>query len=378
MCELICRIDPARFDLHVACLGREGSLYDRVAAAAPVTEFPIRGLITAGAARQAARFAAWCRTRNIAVMHACDFYANVFALAPAAVAGIAVRIGSRRDVSIPERTAAQARVQRLAYRCAHRVVTNSGAAAARLVEEGVASERITLIANGIDMSQYAGAPDVSARTITTVAHLRPGKGIDVLLDAAALLCREVPDVLFRIAGDGGLRASLEARRARLGLEARVQFLGHVADVPTLLGRGGIFAFPSLMEASPNAVIEAMSAGLPVVATNVGGIPEVVEHDRNGLLVPAGDPAALASALRNLLGDAPRCRRLGAAARATIGERFSHERMVDAFHTLYLSELGRRRPEAVTGGAAVGKTSPPAAHGDRVPVRVEPFESKMLQ
>ena len=134
-----------------------------------------------------------------------------------------------------------------------------------------------------------------------------------------------------------------------------------------------------MEASPNAVIEAMAAGLAVVASDAGGIPEVVESNRNGLLVSPGDPAALATALGALVGDLEPCVRLGAAARATIRARFSFERMVDAFQSVYVDELCRRRPRSIpAGAAAMRRRSAAPPHGDRVPHLADSLESKALQ
>lgn len=384
MTELICRLDPQKFDVHVACLSRRGSLHDRVVAAATsVTEFPIRGLASAGTAVQAVRFAQWCRAHSLRVVQTCDFYSNVFALPAAAAIRVPLRIASRRDVSIPERTAGQRQLQRFAYRCAHRIVTNAGASADRLVQEGVPAHRIEQISNGIDVSRHAASVAMDGRSVTTVAHLRPGKGIDVLLKAAAITLGRHPEVTFRIAGDGSERPSLEALCARLGISSRVQFLGHTPDVPALLRTSSVFAFPSLMEASPNAVIEAMASGLAVAASDAGGIPEVVAHEQNGLLVPPGDPDALSDALVRLLTDAALSQRLGTAARATIATRFSFERMVDAFERLYIDQMKRRAPERLperlrsiaTSGAG---RSADATHRDGIPHPLEQFESKTLQ
>ena len=385
MSELICRLDPSRFEVNVACLSRRGALHDRVAAsAASLTEYPISTLKSVRTAAQALKFARWCRAAGIALVHTCDFYSNVFALPAAAVARIPVRIGSRRDVSIPERTPGQHQLQRFAYRCAHRVVTNAGASATRLIQEGVPAPRIEQISNGIDLSRHAAVPMMDGRSVTTVAHLRPGKGIDVLLNAAAVLLARLPDVTFRIAGDGTERPSLQALCTSLGISGRVQFLGHTPDVPALLRNSSVFAFPSLMEASPNAVIEAMASGLAVAASNAGGIPEVVEHERNGLLVAPGDARALADALVRLLTDRPLSQRLGAAARETIASRFSFERMVDAFECLYLDELRHRAPARLphrllsASDTARTNRSADAAHRDGIPHSLEQFESKTLQ
>jgi hypothetical protein len=136
MTELISRLDRQRFALHVACFRRQGLWLPKVERAAlEVAEFPLRGFASPGTPRQLIRFAQWCRARRLAVVHTCDFYANVFGLTGAALARVPVRIGSRRDLVLPGRTEAQHRVQRLAYRTAHHVVANSRAAAAQVARE---------------------------------------------------------------------------------------------------------------------------------------------------------------------------------------------------------------------------------------------------
>jgi glycosyltransferase involved in cell wall biosynthesis len=119
----------------------------------------------------------------------------------------------------------------------------------------------------------------------------------------------------------------------------VQFLGHVENVPDVLGSAQAFVLPSLSEAFPNAAIEAMAAGLPVVASAVGGLLDLVDHGRTGLLVPPADPGALAGAIASLVDDPARAARLGAAAREDVAQRFSFDRMVRTFENLYLTHLG---------------------------------------
>jgi glycosyltransferase involved in cell wall biosynthesis len=357
MTQLISRLDQELFTIHVACLGAEGALRDRVESAGlSITEFPIHSLKSASTARQMLRFARWCRARGVQIVQTCDFYANVFGLPAAALARVPVRIGSRRDVFMPERTPAQQRLQRLAYRFAHRVVANSSAAVDRLIEEGVAVGKIAHIANGLDLDRY----DTSARAarprrvIATVANLRPGKGHEVLLKAAASIVRRIPDVTFLIVGDGPRREELERLAATLRVSAQVQFAGYRTDVPEILRQADVFAFPSFMEASPNAVIEAMAAGLPTVATRVGGIPEVIEHDRSGLLVAPGDDRALAAALVRVIERPALASQLGEAAREAVGTRFSFDRMVGEFQQLYFDELAARvAPEVLTWAASSG-------------------------
>lgn len=356
MIELICRLDRQSFDVRVACLADRGPLRARLeGAAASITEFPIRALKSFATWRQMLRFARWCRQHGVQVVHACDFYANVFALPAAAIARVPVRIGSRRDVFMPERTPGQQRLQRLAYQLAHRVVANSAAAAQRLIEEGVPDWKVANIANGLAGDRFATAVERSRRrVITTVANLRPGKGHEILLKAAARVIRRVPDAQFQIVGDGPRRQVLERQAASLHISAQVQFLGHRDDVPRLLQESDIFAFPSFMEASPNAVLEAMSAGLPIVATRVGGIPEVIEHERSGLLVPPGDDRALAAGILRFIERPAIACAFGEAARQAVDGRFSFDRMVGEFQGLYLDELAARvAPEALTWAASSG-------------------------
>ncbi len=343
MTELIRRLDPHRFRVHVGCFRRTGAWLPRVEAVAEeVAQFPLRSFASPGTLAALWNFATWLRERDIAVVQACDLYANVFALPGAALARVPVRIGARRELAPPDKTRAHLTAQRLAYRTAHRVVANSSAGADRLRQEGVPADRTLLIPNGVDLSQFPIAgPRSRRRIVATVANLRPEKGHDVLLRAAALVRHRVPDARFRIIGDGPMRAPLQALAASLGVDEIVQFLGHREDVAALLATSDLYAFPSRTEAFPNGLIEGMAAGLPVVASGVGGILELVSDRRNGLLVPPDDAAALADALIELMDTPPLADALASAARRTIEARYSFERMVTAFTDLYISELTAR-------------------------------------
>jgi L-malate glycosyltransferase len=343
MSELICRLDQRRFKVHPVCFRREGLWLPKVEAAAGLPwEFPLRSFRKPSVLALALRFARWCREHRIALVQTCDIYANIFALPAAALARVPVRIGSRRGIVNPAGTPGLLGLQRAAYTFAHRIVANSEAAAACLAGEGVRASKIRRIANGLDLDMFVPPrPTAQRRVITTVANLRRGKGHDVLLRAAARVIARVPDVQLQLIGDGPLRPDLERLAADLGIAERVRFLGHRDDVPARLAESDLFAFPSFMEASPNGVIEAMAARLPVVATNVGGIPEMIDDGRNGLLVPAGDDEALAAALLGLIRAPEHAAALAEAARRTVEVRYSFERMVNEFEALYIEELTGR-------------------------------------
>jgi glycosyltransferase involved in cell wall biosynthesis len=149
----------------------------------------------------------------------------------------------------------------------------------------------------------------------------------------------VPDVVFAIAGDGPDRAALESRAAQLGVSSRVRFLGHRRDVPALLAVADLFVLPSLYEGFPLSVLEAMAAGVPVVATAVGGTDELVSSDTGTLVAPA-DPRALADGIRTVLADREGAARRAASARDHVLATHSAAAMVASMSALYESLLSR--------------------------------------
>lgn len=339
MIELIRRLDPARFRVHVACFHKEGAWLPRIVErAASVVTFPVRGFAKPSTLRQLVNFARWCRRERIAVVQTCDLYANIFGLPGAALAGVPVRIGSRRELN-PDKSPGQIRLQRLAYRSATKVVANSPAARATLIDEGLAPRSIAVIPNGLDPGAFPGRePSGRVRRIITVANLRREKSHETLIGAAALLLRDHPDLIFQFVGGGPRRGELEALAASRGLARRIEFLGHRDDVPALLAAADAYVLPSRSEAFPNGAIEAMAAGLPVIASAVGGLLDLIDEGRTGRLVPPGDPEALAAALRTLIERPDAAHAMGQAAREAVRQQYSFDRMVASFEDLYLSSL----------------------------------------
>ncbi len=188
--------------------------------------------------------------------------------------------------------------------------------------------------------------------LATLTMLRAGKGIETLIDAMPELLRAHPDAQLAVCGDGPERAGLEARAAELGVAGAVHFLGAVSDPLAALRPAHVFAFPSWAESLPYAVLEAMSLGLPCVATDVGGISEAMRSGREGVLVAPRDAVGLAGALRAMLGNPDQARAIGAAARARVAEHFSLEHMVAALERAYMTATpgdGSRSALASAGG-----------------------------
>jgi glycosyltransferase involved in cell wall biosynthesis len=216
------------------------------------------------------------------------------------------------------------------------------------------------ICNGIDTSRFApdGTADSSTlragadHVVAILGHLSDVKGHPTFVEAAALLVRQFPNTRFLAIGgetiQPGMRARLERRALELGLGDRVQFLGFRTDVPQVLAAADVVVLPSHAEGFPLAVLEAMACGKPVVATPVGGVAEAVVDEVTGLLVPPGEPGALAGAVARLLGDARMSARLGAAARMRINERFSvgvFARAVQSVYARIVSDVQRPRRRA---------------------------------
>jgi len=224
-------------------------------------------------------------------------------------------------------------------------VANSQAAADRLRLERVPARKIAVIPNGLSADQFQkrSRSPRPPRKVIVVANLRQEKGHDVLVDAAVTVLAQFPDATFEIVGGGPELQQLIARAESLRIRHAFAFQGHCEDVPARLAAADIFVLPSRSEAFPNAVLEAMAAGLPIVASGVGGILELVDHGRTGLLAPAGDPAALADRLMTLMANPALGSTLGAAAHAEAESRYSFDRMVASFDALYCSELARRSP-----------------------------------
>jgi glycosyltransferase involved in cell wall biosynthesis len=341
MIELIRRLPPARWQVHVACFRAVGAWRERaIEAAASVTEFPVRSFLRRDAVVQLRRFAAWCVNRRLAILQTSGLPTNLFALPGAALARVPVRLGARREINA-NRTAAQIALQRAAYACASRIVANSEAVAARLRSEGISRKRITVVPNGLDLDLFAaGRPTRPPTVITVVANLRVEKQHDVLIDAAPAVLSRFTHARFECVGDGPERGRLETLVAARGLSSAFTFRGHQPDVPGVLAAADVFVLPSRSEGFPNVVLEAMASGLPVIASALPATREVIEPEQSGLLVPSGDSRALADAICRVMGDPSFAARLGQQARAAVATRFSFDRMVAAFEQVYDDEMAR--------------------------------------
>ncbi len=244
------------------------------------------------------------------------------------------------------------------FRDADAFVTISAETHAEFLAAGLDRDRVHCIPHGVDAERFRpatpgergalrarlGLPS-DARIVTFTGRLLRGKGLEVLVDALAVLAARVPGVRLVLVGSGRGQAldvedALRAQVATGGQAERVVFAGRVENVPDWLRGSDAFAFPSLFEAMPLAVIEAAACALPCVASRVGGVPDVIEDGVSGWLVKPGQRHELAGALEEVLTDPDGAAKRGAAARATVVERFGFARSVDRYRTLF-EELGSR-------------------------------------
>lgn len=339
-------LDRSRFDLRVACFKRSGAFLPELEALGiPVVSYPIRSLHGLRTMKEQLRFARDLRSERTQIVHAFNFYPNVFAIPAARLACVPVIIATLRDMG-DLWTPMQRRAQRWVCRMAHRVVANADAVREQALKDGYEPEKVCVIHNGLDLAKFASAPDhlhqrealglpPHVPVVAVFSRLNNEvKGISCFLEAAARSALVHPDARFLVVGDGPLRADLEALAERLGLGNRVRFTGFRSDVGETMAAVSISVIPSQSEGLSNVLLESMAASLPVIATSVGGTPEVVENEQSGLLVPPRDPVALGRAIGSLLDDPARAAALGRAGRRRVEQRFQLGRMVGETESLY--------------------------------------------
>jgi len=353
--NLVRRLDTMKFDIGMGCLNKTGPfLKDIERMQIPVEEYTIGSLRSRRAFQEQLRCARSIRAQGIDIVHTYGFYSNVFAVPAAKLGGARHVIASVRDTL--EFPPVQRAVHKLVCRFADHILVNADVIRQRLIAEGYNGEKIHVIKNGIDLSRFTQKTESgklrqelglypTAPVVVVLARLSKVKGIEYFLEAAAAVAKRCEEARFLIVGDlkddPAYKASLKRQAIRLGLGRRVIFTGFRLDVPELLAEATISVLPCHTgEGLSNSILESMAAGLPIVATTVGGNPELVDDGRTGILVPPRDAGALAGAISLLLSDADMARRFGAAGRERALKEFSLERMVRTTENFYLSLMNR--------------------------------------
>lgn len=334
-------LDRSRYTPIICCLNEPGEFAPQAAAAGiEVVAFYKRGAVDLGMLRALART---LRERRIDVVHTHLWGAHLWGRIAARMAGVPRVIATEHNTDVWKGTR-----HFLIDRCLAPLTTELVAVSGEVREfyerHRVAPGRWRVIYNGIDTSaplqrtrpaafDALGIPP-SAPVVGLVGRLVPAKAPTLFLDAIARVAREIPTVRALIVGAGPLREEAEAHARWAGIAERTIFAGMRHDVPQILQGIDVLCFSSTREGLSIAMLEAMAAGTPVVATRVGGNPELIESDANGFLVPSGDAAALAERITALLRDPALAGRTRHNARERVERLFSLAAMVKAHETLY--------------------------------------------
>lgn len=358
--NLACRMDLSKFAPSFGCFRRGGKFLKEIEALnIPISEYPIHSLYSHHTIAQQFRFARMLRANRIQILHSYGFYTTAFALPAAKLAGTPIVIASIRDTGA-HLTTSQQLAQKIVCRFADSVLVNADAVREWLIADGYRSDKIRVIHNGIDTSRFQntnrhadirqqlGVPP-DAPLIAMFGRLNRVKGAEYFVDAAGVIASQFRDAHFLIVGDAypedrDYKEELTAQARRLGLGDRLIFAGFRLDIPELLSDISISVLPSLSEGLSNVLLEAMAAGVPVIATMVGGNPEIVEDGVTGLLVPARDSGALARALCLLLENPEMACRFGQAGRQRISTEFHLDHMVRRTEQHYMELLERTAPK----------------------------------
>jgi glycosyltransferase involved in cell wall biosynthesis len=332
-------MDQDRFALTVACLyGGDGPIADEIRALGiPVLDL---GMTSKWRWDALWRLYRLLRRKRPTILHTWMFHANIPGRVLGRLAGVPIIISGERTMGMESRW--RYWLNRLTAPTTDRVTCVSQQVADFVVSHvGIPQDKVVVIPNGVEVPDVERSPGGrGARTklglpidqvmVGTVARLDPVKRLDMLFQAL----RSLPDVYAVIVGDGPERARLMALSDRIELTGRIHFPGQQRDVWPWLAAMDVFALSSDWEGMSNALLEAMAVGLPVVATAVGGTPDVVVDGVTGLLVPPRDPSALAKALATLVRDPDLRRKMGQAGRERVLQHFSVERMVERTQNLY--------------------------------------------
>jgi glycosyltransferase involved in cell wall biosynthesis len=348
LAEIITRIDRERFETHLCCLQdstrlRELAMHCRILLLPAERIYSPRGLVRFWQLHR------YIRANRIDVVHTFMFKSSLLAIIAARGSGCRAVISSRRNLGYLQ-TPAQLRILRYLDRYTTRLLANSEAARQFAIRsEGVAPGRVDVLYNGVDLVRCPATSGTSvaasigipagAKVVGIVANLRPVKNLALFLRAARLVAAKAPDAAFVIVGAGPLRQELGRLASELGIDDRVFFADGRGTVQDYLCRMSVGCLSSESEGFSNAILEYMAAGLPVVATDVGGNSEAIESGITGYLVRESAPAAFAAPILELLSDEPKRAAMGKRSLERCRRLFDMDQAVRRLEDYYLSLLG---------------------------------------
>lgn len=345
--ELARRLDPKSYQVTIGCLRREGPLLERLEGTpVEIVEVDMGGGVDSPSGMlRILKLARFLRKGRFRILHAHDLWSNIVGMFAAMLARTPVTITSQRDLSHAAWYGTyRRRVLRFLQRRSSVVLTNAKAIRDGLIEQDhLPPDKVCVVYNGVDLERFSAPADRAnlfpgsegKKLIVLVGNMITDvKGHQVLISAAPDVVKAHPQTQFVLVGEGIKRAEYQQRVKDLGLQANFLFLGRRNDVPAILSCCDIAVLPSLAEGLPNAVLEYLAAGLPVVASGLGGNLEIIQDGTTGLLVPPQDSRALAAALITLLTNDGLAARIASSGREYVERHFSFERLVADMDKLY--------------------------------------------
>jgi glycosyltransferase involved in cell wall biosynthesis len=335
-------LESGNFNIHVACLDGKGAMRPKIDELhlGEIPEYNLTSFYDRNMMTQLRRFAAHLRANNIQVVHTHEFYSNIFGMVGARLAGVPVRIASKRE-TLGLRSNAQKRLELLVFKLASGIVVNAEAVKNHLLGLGVDKSKPNVIYNGLNLNRFPLEFDPTEtlrslspllptvlnvdrpRFVTLVANMHlEVKNYPMFLRAAQRVHQSFPNTAFLLVGEGQLTESLRQLAAELGIQQSAIFLGHSNNVPDLLRISDICVLSSKAEGFSNSILEYMACGKPVVATDVGGAREAISEGETGYLVQSNDDNAMGDRILELLNDPAKAKQMGERGRGIVENRFS--------------------------------------------------------
>lgn len=349
--ELARRLDPAQYKVTMGCLRDRGPLRTLLAGSAvPIMEFhPKGGMNSVGGVYQVLRLASFLRRGRFDVVHTHDLWSNLLGVPAGWLARTPVVLSSRRDLSqdawyTPRNRTRLRRIQGLSTA----ILVNSELVREDVLRnDGFRADKVRVVYNGIDVDRFRVRasreivlPGLEGLTLVVlVGNMHSDvKGHPWLIRAAADVVRRFPRARFLLVGDGEMRPEFERLAREAGVEEQVLFVGERRDIPEILSCCDVALSCSTAEGFPNAVLEYLAAGLPTIATAVGGSLEIIRDGMTGLLIPPRDERALGGAILRLLENPQLGQDFASAGRRHVAENFSFDRLLASTTQLYTELL----------------------------------------
>ncbi len=346
--KLLC--EDKTHKIFVATLNNEGVLKNEIEQLgfSDIPEFKLTSFYDLNFIKQLKKCVRFLRENDIQIVQTHDFYTNVFGITAAKLAGVRLKIASKRETG-GMRSASQKFIEKRIFKIADAIVANSQAVKNYLATEDVSAEKIKIVYNGLDLKRLTPKEtdraavceklklpaDQEIKFITLVANLRHAvKNQPMFLRVAQKVTAEFPNAHFVLAGEGELKEELENTAKKLKIEENIHLIGRCTEIPELLSISYACVLTSYNEGFSNSILEYMTAGKPVVATNVGGASEAIIENETGFLVESGDAKTMAERLKELLANEEKAQKFGEKGAEIVRAKFSLETQLRETLALY--------------------------------------------